>query len=394
MGLCSMATVLTAAAASAKQTQAKQTQAQQSDSVNGLAAYVKSHPRDPEARLQLAGELAKSGYRSLSADQLQAADELQPGYVCARFHSFMQAGERERCLPIVFYVLRQNAADPDALLLTAASLAASGQADMARSVLEKAVKTAPRHRGLNLEMARLLNDHHQFSQAAAAAAKELSIDPLSSAARLERARALLEMGDCSPSVLATLQAASEQDPKNRDKGLLLARCLIRQGRYQQSLPPLLYNISAPSSPQEIDETDALLTSILDHLPGRAVKLQADKLAAVIKDPFMRGFFHMRLASVFDASGQYALANEEYLQCIATHSAFEGSASFHLARILDTKFQDPQRALPYYLKAAALKPYDSQIRRVVARMQDRCRNRSRDVAWQLKSFLWRNVNKAK
>lgn len=366
--------------------------------IQQLADSVKSHPDDAQARLQLALALAKNGFRSLSADQLQEADRIQPGFVRERFHSFMRSGrqseQRDNCKWIVFYILRQNPEDADALLLTATSLSAGGQADLSRSVLEKAIRNAPRHLGLHAELARVLNDQKQFAPAYAAAAQELALDPTSAPARFEYARALLELGNQSQFVSDTLQAAYQQDPKNRDKSLLFARCLIRQGQYQKCLPPLLYNISALAPPQEIDETDALLATVLEHLPGSSVKLQADKLAAGIPDPFMKGYFHMRLGSIFDGKAQYAQANEEYLQAIETHSPFEGSACFHLAHNLDTKFQDPQRALPYYRQAAVLKPYDNQVQRVTARMEDRCRNRPRDVAGQLKSFLWRNVNKAR
>lgn len=366
----------------------------QSDDVSTIAAYVTDHPLDPEARCRLAVSLSVSGFQSLAAEQLDAAERIKPGYVLTTFHRMIDEDKTGAANALIFYTSRKYPDDPGVLLLTANTLALHGHQDMSASLLKKLVTLAPRQKGLHVAQARIKASQHQWLATKSLAQKELSLYPESLPAKIELARALTQLQQSPDQIASYLQEAFLKTPSDVDANLIYARFLVDRRRYREAVAPLLRNIAIGSRPEHVKPTDGLMAQVLQHVPAQTVKLQADDFDATLPTDFRKGFFHFRLGNAFNCAKRPEQANEEYMEAIESHPYFAGTASFLLARNLDERLQKPELALSYYQRALDLKPYDTQLRRSIARAISRMQNRRRDIAWQLKTALWHNVDKTR
>lgn len=352
-----------------------------------LQALLAKEPGNAEAHMLCGKVLQRMGYEGLADEEYKSADKLdptQPESVLALFHSKLETEGLKAANEYLHYVELRFPYDPSVLIMKGLLARMHGQDEKAEFLYKLAMERNPGAPGIATAFASLRISQKRYDEAIELAEKDLKLHKDHPVASLAVGQALFLKGQ-SALAIPYLQTALKTGLEKRETADLLARAFINNGEPGEALEPTLISLAWTPN-KERKDIDRLKKRLYFIMQNRNASEIINSLQVVSRDLHALDM----IASVYFASGDvldFTGHPEEAQEAFGLGVRYlPAGRAFMRLGILAERKRDYATALNYYAKAHEIDPEDRETAARLARLLNRSKVQSSDVAWEIRDAL--------
>lgn len=348
------------------------------------------------ARFLLGMILEKQGYESLAMEQYRQCIKEKPGHFAYNYRLLLVAIKTKDSDTMLSQLARCKqlaGGDGHVLLKLGLTMENAGYSKLADPIYEEAARAKEKAYGVGSSLARLRLKQGRFDEAIKCVNWDLIKEPYDNKANVLKGRILLKLNNSKAATQSFIRAF-KADPCEDQVAELVARELVKVGKYEEALLPAFCNFWCNASSREkLEDSKRFARVFIKKVPLKSIQEAVQAAAASAPTPGHRQFFYLAVGGFFDDIGNRKLATSAYEHALAIRTnppndQLLARGYYRLGLEKELWLRQPEEALTLYKKSIAIYPDDKEVSLALDRLESRMNNRVKDFAGRLKDALKR------